>query len=115
MLTQKPAAAPLAANGTRPLDANLVCYFEGEFVPLAEAKLPVMTHGFLYGTATFEGIRAYWNDEQEQLWGLKFLEHYQRMTQSAKVLLMKMPPPAEELVSITVALLRRNRYRQDTY
>ena len=23
-----------------------------------------MTHGFLYGTATFEGIRAYWNEEQ---------------------------------------------------
>ena len=39
MLTQKPAAAPIAANGTRPLDANLVCYFEGEFVPLAEAKI----------------------------------------------------------------------------
>src|SRR6478736_4010032 len=85
MLTQKPAAAPLAANGTRPLDANLVCYFQGEFVPLAEARLPVMTHGFLYGTATFEGIRAYWNDEQEQL------------------------------VELTVDLLRRNNFRQDAY
>ena len=42
-----------------------------------------MTHGFLYGTATFEGIRAYWNEEQEQLWGLKFLEHYQRTSPSA--------------------------------
>jgi branched-chain amino acid aminotransferase len=74
-----------------------------------------MTHGFLYGTATFEGIRAYWNEEQEQLWGLKFRDHYQRMTQSARVLLMKMPYQAEELVSITVDLLRRNRFRQDTY
>src|SRR6478752_61843 len=115
MLTQKPAAAPLAANGTRPLDANLVCYFEGEFVPLAEAKLPVMTHGFLYGTATFEGIRAYWNDEQEQLFGLKLLEHYKRLWQSAKVLLMKPPMPPEQLVELTVELLRRNNLRQDAY
>src|SRR3954463_8407594 len=116
MLTQKPAVASFPANGTRPPDAaNIVCYFEGEFVPLAQARIPVMTHGFLYGTATFEGIRAYWNEEQEQLWGLKFRDHYQRMTQSGRVLLMKMPYTAEEIVSITVDLLRRNRFRTDTY
>ena len=30
-----------------------------------------MTHAFMYGTAVFEGIRAYWNAEQGQLYGLK--------------------------------------------
>jgi len=116
MLTQKPAVAPFPANGTRPPDAaNIVCYFEGEFVPLAEARIPVMTHGFLYGTATFEGIRAYWNDEQEQLFGLKLLEHYKRLWQSAKVLLMKPPMPPEQLVDLTVDLLHRNAFRQDVY
>src|SRR4051812_32461662 len=114
MLTQKPASHP-AAIGARPTDPNVVAFFGGEFVPLSEARIPIMTHGFLYGTATFEGIRAYWNEEQEQLWGLKFRDHYQRMTQSARVLLMKMPYPAEEMVSITVDLLRRNRFRTDTY
>jgi branched-chain amino acid aminotransferase len=115
MLTQKPAVAPFSASGTRPPDANLVCYFEGDFVPLAEARLPVMTHGFLYGTAVFEGIRAYWNEEQEQLYGLKLVEHYRRMWNSAKVLYMKPPMPAEQLVELTVELLRRNGFRQDTY
>ena len=115
MLTQKPAVAPLAATGARPLDANIVCYFEGEFVPLAEARIPVMTHGFLYGTATFEGIRAYWNEEQGQLYALKLLEHYKRLWQSAKLLLMKPPMPPEQLVDLTVDLLRRNGFRQDTY
>jgi branched-chain amino acid aminotransferase len=115
MLTQKPAVAPLTASGTRPPDANLVCYFEGEFVPLAEAKLPVMTHGFLYGTAVFEGVRAYWNEDQGQLYGLKLLEHYKRMWNSAKVMFMKPPMPAEQLVELTVELLRRNGFRQDTY
>ena len=73
MLTQKAARSPLPATGARPADDTIVCYFEGEFVPLSEAKIPVMTHGFLYGTATFEGIRAYWNEEQEQLYVLKLL------------------------------------------
>ena len=74
-----------------------------------------MTHGFLYGTATFEGIRAYWNEEQEQLYGLKLLEHYKRLWQSAKVLLMKPPMAPEQLVELTVDLLRRNNFRQDAY
>jgi branched-chain amino acid aminotransferase len=115
MLTHKPAVAAFPATGTRPPDANLVCFFEGDFVPLADAKLPVMTHGFLYGTAVFEGIRAYWNEDQGQLYGLKLLEHYRRMWNSAKVLLMKPPMPPEQLVELTVELLRRNNFRQDTY
>ena len=115
MLTQKAARSPLPSTGARPLDDSIVAWFEGKFVPLSEARIPVMTHGFLYGTATFEGIRAYWNEEQEQLFGLKLLEHYKRMARSAKVLLMKLPMPPEELVALTVDLLRRNGFRQDTY
>ena len=73
MLTHKATRSPLPATGARPADDTIVAYFEGEFVPLSQARLPIMTHGFLYGTAVFEGIRAYWNEEQEQLYGLKLL------------------------------------------
>ena len=31
-----------------------VAYFDGAIRPLADAKVSVMTHAFLYGTATFE-------------------------------------------------------------
>jgi branched-chain amino acid aminotransferase len=115
MLTHKASRSPLPATGARPSDSDIVAFFGGEFVPLAEARIPVMTHGFLYGTATFEGIRAYWNEEQEQLYGLRLREHYQRMHQSAHILLMKPPHTVDELVDITVELLRRNGFRQDTY
>jgi len=47
----------------------------------------VTVPAFMYGTATFEGIRAYWNEEQEQLYLLKALPHFKRMANSAKVLL----------------------------
>jgi branched-chain amino acid aminotransferase len=115
MVTHKEDLAPAAADGSRASGGNLVCYFGGEFVPLAEARIPVMTHGFLYGTAIFEGIRAYWNEEQGQLYGLKLREHFQRLTQSAKVMLMKSPHSADELVDVTVDLLRRNNFREDAY
>jgi branched-chain amino acid aminotransferase len=122
MLTQKPARAtptkasePAAATGARPQQRELVCHFEGDFVPLKDARIGVMTHGFLYGTACFEGIRAYWNEEHGQLYGLKVLEHYERLARSARVMFMDLPGTPQELVELTVELLRRNDLREDTY
>jgi len=91
------------------------CWFDGAFVPLADAKVGVMTHAFMYGTAVFEGIRAYWNQEQGQLYLLKGLEHYERLRRSAKVLLMDLPETPAALVERTVELLRRNGFREDAY
>ena len=51
-------------------------------------------------TKRFAGPRAYWNEDQEQLYGLKMLEHFKRLTRSAKVLLMKPPLPPEGLVEL---------------
>ena len=74
MLTEKSDAtpAPTVHHAPKPgsLD-DLICYFEGNWVPMREAKVSVMTHAFMYGTATFEGIRGYWNEEQGTLYGLR--------------------------------------------
>ncbi len=91
------------------------CWFDGAFVPLAEAKVGVMTHAFMYGTAVFEGVRAYWNEEQGQLFLLKGREHYERLRRSARVLFMDLPGTPDELVALTLELLRRNAFREDTY
>ena len=68
---------------------DLIAYFEGEYVPLRDAKVSIMTHAFMYGTATFEGIRGYWNAEQETLYVLFVREHIERIRNSAKMLLME--------------------------
>ena len=36
---------------------------------MRDAKVSIMTHAFMYGTATFEGIRAYWNAGRGRLYG----------------------------------------------
>lgn len=36
-----------------------VVYIDGEFVPKAEATVPLFDHGFLYGDGVFEGVRVY--------------------------------------------------------
>jgi branched-chain amino acid aminotransferase len=90
-------------------------FFEGQFVPIEDAKISIMTHGFNYGTGCFEGIRAYWNEEEEQLFVFRLREHFERMHRSCRILRIDLAYTAEELCDLTVELLRKEGYRQDVY
>jgi branched-chain amino acid aminotransferase len=111
LLKQGTTTATAAADPT----AGLWAYFRGEFVPLRDAKISVMTHAFNYGTAVFEGVRAYWNADEGQLYGLDLLAHYQRIHRSASILQMEVAQAPDELVAITIELLRRDGLREDAY
>ena len=118
MLTQQPSdtAAPSPHHAPKPGDLDeLICYFEGNFVPMRDAKVSIMTHAFMYGTATFEGIRAYWNEEHGRLYGLKVREHVERIRQSCRILLMDDVPSVDELTGLIVETVRRNGFRGDAY
>lgn len=104
---------PQAAAGQT--TAELWAFFRGEFVHLREANINVMTHAFNYGTAVFEGVRAYWNADEEQLFALELIAHYTRIRSSAALLMMEVRQSPEELAAITVELLRRDGLREDMY
>lgn len=90
-------------------------YMDGNYVEKEKAVIPVMTHAFLYGTGIFEGIRAYYNPEEKQLYAFRVAEHYQRLYNSAKIMYMKPANTIEEYCDITKKLLQKNNYTQDTY
>jgi len=90
-------------------------YFQGKFVPYSEAKVGVLTHAFNYGTAAFAGIRAYWNEEEQQLFIFRPFDHYRRFLNSAKILRMELKQTPESLTKITVELLRQDGYQCDIY
>ena len=105
-----------AATAKKPdVHPNTWVYKDGEFGRYHDMKIGLMTHALHYGTGCFEGIRAYWNPKQEQLHLLHAPGHYDRMRKSANVLRMTLPHSTEELVNITVELLRRNEFKSDTY
>ena len=84
------------STGVQPVPrstAGLWAFFRGELVPLDDARISVTTHAFNYGTAVFEGVRAYWNPEQEQLYGLDLLAHFQRLHRSAPILQLDLRYP----------------------
>ena len=90
-------------------------YLNGEYVDIAKASIPVRTHAFLYGTAVFEGIRAYWNEDEKQLYVFRAKEHYERLQRSAKIMYMESPHTVEEYCKITVDLMKKNNYKEDAY
>lgn len=90
-------------------------FFGGEFVPIEKAQVSIMTHALNYGTGCFEGIRAYWSQAEQQLFVFRMAEHYQRFHRSARILKIELSHSVEQLNAITLELLRREGYQEDTY
>ncbi|MEE3716565.1 branched-chain amino acid transaminase [Tumidithrix elongata RA019] len=90
-------------------------YLRGEFVSLDNATINIRTHGFLYGTAVFEGIKAYWLPETGQMSVFRMVEHYKRLIQSCRILRLRSPIDAETMGNLTIELIRRNQCQGPTY
>ena len=108
--SRDPAPAPTAEI---PLTGT--AYLGGHFVPFADAKVSLATHALQYGTGVFEGIRAYWNPEQEQLYVFRLREHFERMALSCRIVRIALPAGPDELSAIVVELLQRNAFHADVY
>jgi branched-chain amino acid aminotransferase len=86
-----------------------VIWLNGEFVAWEDAKVHVLSHALHYGTAVFEGIRAY---ETERGTGIfRHREHLDRLEKSARLYYMEMPHPKEELREVTHELIVRNGFK----
>jgi len=90
-------------------------YFEGRIVPIDEAKISVMTHAFNYGTAIFEGIRGYWNKDDEQLYIFRLREHVDRMLRNCNILMIRPKLTETEICDLVVGLTAKNEFKADTY
>jgi branched-chain amino acid aminotransferase len=96
-------------------DPNLIVYFGGQYGPMREARIGILTHALHYGTGVFEGIRAYWNEPARELYVLRPKEHYERWKRNCGILRIDVPFTPEELCSITIELAQRNAFHADLY
>lgn len=90
-------------------------YFEGKIVPASEAKLSIQTHALQYGTAVFGGIRGYYNEEKNNLFVFRLEDHFKRLINSTKIMQLQFTQTPQELVKITLQLLKESGYRQNVY
>lgn len=90
-------------------------FYQGEIVEEKEVSISIRCKAFNYGLGCFEGIRAYWDEESQQLYLFRLKEHYERLLQSCKALWINIPYTAEELCEFTLELLRKNNFKTTVY
>ena len=90
-------------------------YYKGEIVPFEQATISIMNHTFNYGTGAFGGLRGYWNEDEEQLFVFRPLDHFRRLLNSAHVLMFDMDYTAEGLTEILLELLRTENWQTNVY
>jgi branched-chain amino acid aminotransferase len=90
-------------------------FFEGQFVPFADAKISVGTHAVQYGTGAFAGIRGYLDADGETINIFRLPEHATRLLNSAKLLRATLPFTRETLSQTIVDLVEKNAPTGDVY
>ncbi len=88
--------------------ADLI-WLNGEFVAWEDAKVHVLTHCLHYGTAVFEGVRAYETPQGTAVF--RHHDHLARLEESAKLYYMDLPFSKEQLREVTHELIVRNQLK----
>jgi branched-chain amino acid aminotransferase len=95
--------------------SEILVYFEGQIVPMQDAKVNILTHALHYGTGVFEGIRGYFSRLDDELFLVRMDDHYRRWKSNCRILEIEPPQTVAELSEITVELVRLNHFRTDVY
>ncbi len=90
-------------------------WWNGELREWDSATVHVTSIGWSSVGAIFEGIRAYWNSDEEELYVFRLHEHMRRLGQSMKMMRFEPTYSIEELTDAILELLQANNTREDTY
>ncbi|MFC0270843.1 branched-chain amino acid transaminase [Metabacillus herbersteinensis] len=88
---------------------------QGRFLDESEVSVSVRNKGLNYGLGCFEGIRAFWNESQKQLFVFRLFDHYKRFYESGNSLNLRIPYSSMDLFRWTIHLLKINSIREDVY
>ena len=94
-------------------DKNRFLWLGGKVIHIDDATINVLSPTAQFGANVFEGIRCYWNEEQEQLYAFRLPEHYKRLQDSMKMFRMKSKYSSEELKEALVQVIEANGYKED--
>lgn len=86
-------------------------FLNDELVPWDDAKVHVSTVAFKFGTAVFEGLRGYWNEDHQQMYLFQMDAHMRRLEYSQKFMRFEQVFDGDYVKEKTIELLRANEFR----
>jgi branched-chain amino acid aminotransferase len=87
-------------------------WLDGKLVPWANATMHISTECVLRGENVFEGIRAYWNEDHQELYTFRHADHIARLRQGARIMRMTIPYSDAEIEAASLELIRSCNYRE---
>ncbi len=97
------------------MDAGRFAYFEGNYVPIEDAKVSILSHAFNYGTGLFEGIRGYYNADEKKILIFRLQEHVDRIYRNSRLLCMEIPESAKDIEQVCIETVRRGGFNEGVY
>ena len=86
-----------------------------KLVRYEDAKVSVMAPGLTFAALVFEGYRAYWNEEKQDLFIFRLDDHMKRLAFSMNLLELDDPPSIETFTKDIIETIKANEFRGDTY
>jgi len=95
--------------------ADFKIWMNGKVVPGEQAVLPVNSAAVFYATNVFEGLRAYWNATDGEMYGFRLAEHFARLRESMKMMRFTVPYSDVDLYEAVREVIRANEVREDIH
>ena len=95
--------------------ADFKIWMNGRLLPQAEAVLPVNSAAVFYAANVFEGLRAYWNGREGELYGFRLADHFTRLRESMKMMRFTIPYGDDALFEAVRQVLAGNEVREDVH
>ena len=92
-----------------------VVTMNGNLMPLNEAKVSITAPGLSYAALVFEGIRAYWNENDQELFVFRLDDHLKRFSNSMKILKFEKTPSLDLIKKQIIENIIANNYKEDIY
>jgi len=88
-------------------------WFKGDMVAIENAKINVLSPTCQFGANVFEGLRAYWNISEKQLYVFKLSKHINRLQNSMKMLELESTFTNAFLQQSVIDIIQANKFQED--
>ncbi len=93
--------------------ANRFIWYKGEILNVNDAKINILAPTAQFGLNVFEGIPAYWNEEEKQLYAFRLDDHYNRLLRSARLIQINCPYTKDDFKKAFIDVIKANEYDEN--
>ncbi len=90
-------------------------WMNGKIVAWKDAAIHVTAEALLRGASVFEGMRAYWNEDERELYIFRNKEHLRRLRQSMHIMRLAIPYTDDDFTAAFIELFRANRFTEGVH